>query len=614
MGRERTDLTPQRGIIMRIDFGSVRRFCVLSALLAAGFTSIALAGDRVPAERWMRYAEVEEAGFDAARLEAARKTWEGLPSSAFMVIADGAVVASWGDVERRFMCHSVRKSFLSALYGIYWDRREIDLNKTMADLGIDDGPSPLLEVEKQARILDLLKARSGIFHPAAYAGRTDSQPRGSQGPGRYFAYNNWDFNTLATILEQETGDRVFEAFDQHFGRPLGMEDWRVSDGYYHYERDKSKYPAYPFRMSARDAARFGLLFTRMGQWGDKEILSEHWVRRSSALYSIDNDVMGYGFMWWVLRDPRLARHGMFAALGVGNQMIAALPKSDLVIVNRANTYQGERTPTRALLNLIAEVLEARTGQPVEAPRLAPLENQADPKITSVSSDRLREYEGEWDLPPASLGMPPRTTLKVRVTGDHLESYNPFAGTFRLYLQPDGSLHSEDRRDRFVPVRDGGGGLEGLVDVRSLTRAAVLAAGDGALDRGRSLLAPLAGDQSRRVALARSLVELFRNKPDRAEAGVRALLERTEPETVEADVNAIGYAFLQTRRIKPALKIFELNTRVFPQAFNAWDSLGEAHMKLGNKEDAIRAYERSLELNEKNTNAKAMIARIKRSGQ
>ncbi|NIM63854.1 MAG: serine hydrolase, partial [Acidobacteria bacterium] len=118
--------------------------------------------------------------------------------------------------------------------------------------------------EQQARILDLLKARSGVFHPAAYAGRTDSRPRGSEGPGRYFAYNNWDFNTSATILMQETGEDVFEAFDRYFARPLAMEDWRLSDGYYHYERDKSKYPAYPFRMSARDAARFGLLFAREG--------------------------------------------------------------------------------------------------------------------------------------------------------------------------------------------------------------------------------------------------------------------------------------------------------------------------------------------------------------
>jgi hypothetical protein len=87
------------------------------ATLAAAFLLVVclavpvLAEEHVPGATWMRYTDVGEAGFDPAKLEAARKTWESLPSSAFMVVADGAVVAAWGDVSRRFMCHSVRKSF-----------------------------------------------------------------------------------------------------------------------------------------------------------------------------------------------------------------------------------------------------------------------------------------------------------------------------------------------------------------------------------------------------------------------------------------------------------------------------------------------------------------------
>ena len=437
---------------------------VLTLLLTAPVTVSAQATDaRYPGDTWVRYANVEEAGFDPAKLEAARKTWEGMPSSAFLVIADGAVVASWGDVGRRFMCHSVRKSFLSGLYGIYWDRGEIDLNKTLADLGIDDWPEPLLESERQARILDLLKARSGVFHPAAYAGRTDSRPRGSEGPGRYFAYNNWDFNTSAYILMQETGADVFEDFDEYFARPLQMEDWRVSDGYYHYELDKSRYPAYPFRLSARDAARFGLLYARYGMWDEDRILSEHWVNRSSALYSIDTDIMGYGFYWWILLQPPFLDHGMYGAMGVGNQFIAVLPKSDMVIVNRANTYEGESTPTPELLDLIEEVLEARTGVPAEDPMLAPLDVPGDPRITHVPEDQLREFLGEWPYPPARSGLEPEVTVRVTLGDGHLVVHHPFQGTFKIYLQPDGSFHQEDALLRLVPVRNDDGSLAGLIE-------------------------------------------------------------------------------------------------------------------------------------------------------
>jgi len=588
---------------------------ILTALLAAPGLSLAQAtSDRVPGDDWMQYTDVTQAGFDPEKLEAARRTWEGLPSSAFMVVADGAIVVAWGEVERRFMCHSVRKSFLTALYGIYWDRGEIELNKTLADLGIDDEPSPLLESEQQARILDLLKARSGVFHPAAYAGRTDSRPRGSEGPGRYFAYNNWDFNTAAAILTQETGADVFEAFDQYFARPLGMEDWRISDGYYHYERDKSKYPAYPFRMSARDAARFGLLYARDGMWHDRRILSEHWVRRSSALYSIDNDVMGYGFMWWIMREPRFTKHGMFAALGVGNQMIAVLPKSDLVIVNRANTYEGEQTPTAALLDLVEQVLDARTGRPVAEPTLATYEARSDTMLTRVADDRLTEFVGEWSIPPASLGLPPRMTARITAGDGHLVAYAPTAGTFSMYLQPDGSLYQEDSQQRYVPVRDDAGALTGIADTRSIVSAAVLAAADGATDRAARLLALVGHDTSPRAVIGSAIVDVLAGRLEPADRAVSQLAQRAGPPRVEAEVNAVGYALLRSRKAEQAVAVFALNTRVFPDAFNTWDSLGEAHMTLGQDDEALRAYQRSLELNAANTNAESMIAQIRQRMQ
>jgi CubicO group peptidase (beta-lactamase class C family)/Flp pilus assembly protein TadD len=592
-----------------------RRFRTLSVVLfiflmafGAGFGQTAK--NRFPGDRWMRFTNVEEAGFDPAKLEAARTTWEKLPSSAFLVIADGAVVAAWGDVGRRFMCHSVRKSFLSALYGIYWDRGEIELNKTLADLGIDDEPNPLLETEKQARILDLLKARSGVFHPAAYAGRTDSRPRGSEGPGRFFAYNNWDFNTSATILMQQTGEDVFEAFDKYFGQPLKMEDWRVSDGYYHYERDKSKYPAYPFRMSARDAARFGLLFARYGMWQNDRILSEHWVKRSSALYSIDNAVFGYGFYWWISREPRFARYGMYSALGVGNQMIAVLPKIDMVIVNRANTYEGENTPTRQLLDLIEKVLDARTGPSVANPTLAPLEAGSDPKITKVSNNRLTEFVGEWKYPPEPLGLPSLTEFQITAGQGHLVSYTPTKGTFRLYLQNDGTLHEEDSHGRYFPVRDDTDSLAGIADVGFIMEAAITAASGGDGDRAARLLRVVEGRLGREETLpfevVNVVVDLFGGNGASAEKAVRQLSERFDPVEVERWVNRIGYRLMRGGMGERALELFEFNTRIFPESWNAWDSLSEAHLGLGNTEEALRAYQRSLELNPSNPRARERI--------
>lgn len=581
-------------------------------LLVASFllTSVVGAQTRVPRELWLQYADPAQAGFDPAALAAARETWEGMPSSAFMVIADGAVVAAWGQTERRFMCHSVRKSFLSALYGIYWDRGELELNKTLADLGLDDTPDPLLETEKQARILDLLKARSGVFHPAAYAGRTDSRPRGSEGPGRYFAYNNWDFNTLATILMKETGCDVFEAFDEHFGRPLGMEDWRVSDGYYHYERDKSKYPAYPFRLSARDAARFGLLFARGGLWGDERILSQHWVDRSRALYSIDDSVRGYGFMWWVFRQSPFVDHGMYSALGVGNQMIAVLPESDLVIVNRANTYEREGTPDTQLLALVTQILDARRGTPVADPELVPMSVEVrEPTLEAASLERLGEYVGDWDLPARELGIETQSSVRVELDGERLVGRWENRGTFGLQLQPDGSLFVEDAHDWLFPIRKASGELAGLAGEGAIVGASLMALAEGDSDGAAEWMALLDNVSTSHVEVGRALLGFIRGETRTAVRSLEALKKSIGGEEVEARANVIGYEFFQAEQYDLARSVFELVTELFPSSANAWDSLAEAHMRLGHDDEAIAFYERSLELDASNANAKAMIERI-----
>ena len=84
-----------------------------------------------------------------------------------MIVVDGVVLDEWGDTAKRFNVHSIRKSFLSALYGIHVKDGRIRLTDTLADLGIDDNER-LSAMEKQATVVDLLKSRSGIYHPALY--------------------------------------------------------------------------------------------------------------------------------------------------------------------------------------------------------------------------------------------------------------------------------------------------------------------------------------------------------------------------------------------------------------------------------------------------------------
>ena len=182
-----------------------------------------------PGRSWMQYASPEEAGWSSAKLKEVKAFSEEIGSSAFMIIYDGKIVDQWGEPERRFMCHSVRKSLLSALYGIYVDEGTVDISKTMAELEIDD-IHQLTDVEKTAKISDLLKARSGVYHPAAYeteAMKKARPERGSHEPGTFWYYNNWDFNTLCHILMMHTKVDFFEDFKERIADPLQMQDFRL---------------------------------------------------------------------------------------------------------------------------------------------------------------------------------------------------------------------------------------------------------------------------------------------------------------------------------------------------------------------------------------------------
>jgi hypothetical protein len=96
--------------------------------------------ERIPGRAWLQYVQPEDAGFSSAKLTEARAYWESLDTVALFVVYQGAVLINWGETARRFYCHSVRKSFMSAMYGVYMDQGTIDKTKTLAQLGIDDLP------------------------------------------------------------------------------------------------------------------------------------------------------------------------------------------------------------------------------------------------------------------------------------------------------------------------------------------------------------------------------------------------------------------------------------------------------------------------------------------
>jgi hypothetical protein len=93
-----------------------------------------------------------------------------------------------------------------------------------------------------------------------------------------------------------------------------------------------------------------------------------------------------------------------------------------------------------------------------------------------------------------------------------------------------------------------------------------------------------------------------------------LAYKTDPRHAFADteieLNALGYELLRQGRHGQAIAVLQLNAADHPGSSNAYDSLGEAYMEAGQREAAIRSYERAMSLDQANENARQMLEKLR----
>src|ERR1700733_3348036 len=329
-----------------------RRFLSLAAAAAATPFALEFARSQVqapltsprthfvfPGVQW-EAASPAELGWSLQGLAKAYQVFAALPPASMVVIDRGRIVVAWGDSARRIKLSSIRKSLLSALYGTPVHEGRVDLDDTLEKLEIDDAP-PLTHGERQATLRMLLQARSGVYH--SYVGGTPHMrelmpEREAPPPAALWSYNNWDFNVLGGVYERKLNKKIGEAFQAEIAAPIQMQDFRIDDMYYLKSEDnapafaRSMYPAYHFRLTARDMARFGYLFLRGGNWNGTQVIPADWVRASTTSYSETTgfgEGFGYGYLWWV--------HGyglnmdVFSARGALGKYIVVIPERDLVV-------------------------------------------------------------------------------------------------------------------------------------------------------------------------------------------------------------------------------------------------------------------------------------------
>jgi CubicO group peptidase (beta-lactamase class C family) len=327
-----------------------------------------IVGDVVPSAEWAQTSP-ESVGYSSAKLEALRGWVKTQDTTSMMVVVQGRVIFSYGDVAHTSKVASVRKSVLGMLYGKYLADDTIELYKTVKQLGLDD-KEPFLPIEANATLVQLLASRSGIYLPGHTAApETLSSgdqgrympPRGSEFPGSHYVYNNWDFNAAGTAFEKLTHKDIYQALQADLAAPLGLQDYLVSKQKKTFTPD-SVHPEYAMFLSTRDMARLGLLMLDWGVWNGKIIFPGDWARYMTTLITQFKDInptglrnggeperWGYGLLWWVWDEPNYPGYtyigfmqGAYSAMGTGGQFITVLPSKDMVVVHQVDIDKNSR--------------------------------------------------------------------------------------------------------------------------------------------------------------------------------------------------------------------------------------------------------------------------------
>ena len=307
-----------------------------------------------PAEQGLDPMLVAKLYYNAAELETLY---------ALLVVKNGHLIAEGyfnkGAVDRKNQQQSVTKSFTSALVGIALDQGCLSsVDQKMLEFfpefvgQVDDPRKELITIR------DMLQMRSGypweetdpaLFEAllsADYLRLINSFPLTSD-PGTEFQYSNLTSHWLGVIVARACDTDLKSFAQEHLFSPLDAElgdDWIKNwDGYY--------IGLAGMHVTARDMAKFGLLYLNDGEYEGNQVLSADWVRDSLQRYSEGVNIsgwipgitsrfgyfrdLGYGYQWW---SGRAGDRYFNYASGHGGQFIVLLDDLDMIIVTAADPF------------------------------------------------------------------------------------------------------------------------------------------------------------------------------------------------------------------------------------------------------------------------------------
>ncbi|SDN41231.1 CubicO group peptidase, beta-lactamase class C family [Paenibacillus sp. yr247] len=178
-------------------------------------------------------------------------------------------------------------------------------------------------------------------------------------PGTLFNYSNGDAHLLSAVVQKATGESMFDYAKSRLFGPLG-----ITDVNWNHDPGGCTIGAWAIALTLRDMAKIGYLYLKEGQWEDKTIIPEPWIRESlirRVTLNYSNGTQGgYGFYWWSKTLPQGLLKGskkqyeMFYASGSGGRRIFVVPELQLVVAVTADSADVDMP--EELMHLVVQAI------------------------------------------------------------------------------------------------------------------------------------------------------------------------------------------------------------------------------------------------------------------
>jgi CubicO group peptidase (beta-lactamase class C family) len=336
-------------------------------------------GVTFPGLEWERVSPAE-AGFDAAKLEGARRWLDdrvGEGRYRVVIVRGGRVAVEWnrgiqGDAQLRLA--SAAKSVFSSILGILIeegkipsaDAKVVDYYPEAMDVPEGEGPKEgryVFEKDRAITFRQLISNTSGYMKPG-------------EEPGKVFHYQTYGMNILThamakmhglyDIRDPEGSPGFKELVEEKLRMPI-----HATWGYY-----LANFDLHPgarihvfgyydgIACTALDMARLGWLWRTGGRWNDSQLIPAAWLEEATSVApdiraNCPPEQRQYGYGFWTneygLIWPTLPRDA-YAASGAGQQHIWVCPSLDMVVVQSPGVYKEQHDNDTGLLRSVVDAL------------------------------------------------------------------------------------------------------------------------------------------------------------------------------------------------------------------------------------------------------------------